>query len=94
MITTTLSLLLLLCVAPPARAAVVTFTGKNYTGYETWNWTAMTHLGFWHKPPPPVVALANQHDVRLYLDGHLPDQKQWTNADPRRGSGGQARRDA
>jgi glucosylceramidase len=69
---------------PPARAAVVTFTGKNYTGYETWNWTAMTHLGFWHKPPPPVVALANQHDVRLYLDGHLPDQKQWTNATARK----------
>ena len=72
-------LLFLLLDAEQAEAKLVTFTGGDYDGYQTWNWTAMTHLAFWTKPPPPVVALAKSNAVRLYVDSHLIDQKQWTN---------------
>ena len=62
---------------------VVAFNGGNYSGYQTWNWTALTHLGFWTKPPPAVSVLAKANNVRLYVDSHLIDQKQWTNATAR-----------
>jgi glucosylceramidase len=65
-------------------AKVVTFTGGNYSGYQTWNWTAITHLAFWTKPPSEVMTLAKKNDVRLYLDSHLIDQKQWTNETARK----------
>ena len=65
-------------------AKVVTFTGGNYSGYQTWNWTAITHLAFWTKPPSEVMTLAKKNDVRLYLDSHLIDQKQWTNKTARK----------
>ena len=49
------------------EAKLVTFTGGDYDGYQTWNWTAMTHLAFWTKPPPPVVALAKSNNVSLII---------------------------
>ena len=66
-----------------ADAAVVTFTGGNYTGWETWDWDTITHLGFWTNPPDEVHAKARASGVRLFGDAGLPDKATWTNESAR-----------
>lgn len=66
-----------------AYGAVVAFTGGDYRGYPTWDWGAITHLGFWTEPTDDVRALAHKHGVRLYADAGIPDKRQWTNATAR-----------
>ena len=73
----------------PARGAVVAFTGGNYTGWETWDWETITHLGFWTKPNDAQRDLAKAHGVRLFIDGGLPDKSDWTDASARQKFGAQ-----
>ena len=68
----------------PGSCAVVAFTGGGYKGYETWNWTAITHLGFWTAPTDSVRALAKQNGVRLFQDSQLPDPSTWTSSSSRK----------
>lgn len=56
-----------------------TFTGGDYSNYETWRWEKMTHLGFWTDPPAEVRSLASEHSgtycqhQRVYIEGiHSP----------------------
>jgi hypothetical protein len=60
------------------------FTDGDYDGWQQWNWTAITHLGFWTPPGDDVRAKAAAYGVRLMEDGHLPDAKDWLDADKRK----------
>jgi len=67
------------CLVGSAEAAVVAFSGGSFDGWQTWDWDAITHLGFWTAPSDDVVAQAKSSGVRLFQDAHLPDKEQWTN---------------
>jgi len=58
---------------------IVAFTGGNYTGWETWRWSSITHLAFWTPPTQGIRDMADKHRVRLYIDAGLPDKSTWTN---------------
>ena len=79
-------LLLALSSLAPASAAVVAFTGGDYAGWQTWNWDAITHLGFWTEPSDDVKKVAKRTGVRLFIDGHLPDKSDWSDASKRAAS--------
>lgn len=77
-------LVLLVLLALPSCAASggsnslrLAFSSGDYHGWETWNWTTITHLGFWTDPSDDVRAKATANGVRLYQDSHLPDAKDW-----------------
>jgi spore germination protein YaaH len=76
--------MLAVALCQPAAADVVAFTSGDYTEWQTWNWTTITHLGFWTNPNDDVRAMAKQHGVKLFADSHLPDQKDWTDSDKRK----------
>lgn len=63
---------------------VVAFSAGDYKGWETWNWTTITHLGFWTAPPSDVRAKAKENKVRLFQDSHLPDPDHWTDSSARK----------
>ena len=69
--------------AEPALVArdpvLFTFTGGNYLGWQTWDWDAMTHLGFWTPPSAEVRAMAKSHNVKLFKDVSV-EVKDWTSA--------------
>jgi len=73
----------LLCI-DLASGTLVAFSGAGCKGYETWNWTAITHLGFWTAPPDSVRTVAKQNGVRLFQDAHLPDPSTWTSSSSRK----------
>jgi di-N-acetylchitobiase len=47
-------------------------------GYKYYNWSRITDIGFWNTPHDDILKLANQHNVKLWQDSHLPDSKTWT----------------
>ena len=55
-----------------------------HDGYEHFNWTQITDIGFWSYPKPEVLALAQRYNVKLWQDAGLPDQKDWTDKDKRK----------
>ena len=63
---------------------VVAFTGGTYGGWKTWNWTSITHLGFWTLPPSDVRVKAKENNVRLFLDAHVPNRETWTDSSARK----------
>ena len=64
---------------------VFAFTGGDYNGYSQWDWSTITHLGFWSKPSDNVTALAKQHNVKLFHHCTTGDDpKHWTDADQRK----------
>jgi spore germination protein YaaH len=63
---------------------IVAFTSGEYKGWETWDWQAITDLGFWTAPSSEVRAKAKSSGVRLFQDAHLPDRKDWTDPDKRK----------
>ena len=60
-----------------------TFTGGDYGGWQTWDWEAMTHLGFWTLPPSEVKEQASKHGVKLFRDCSTPKPKDWLDEDKR-----------
>jgi spore germination protein YaaH len=70
--------------AQDLRKEVVAFTGGDYTGWQEWNWDAITVLGFWTDPSDEVRAKAKASNVRLFADSHLLDAKDWTDSDKRK----------
>ena len=66
-----------------ADAAVVAFTEGQDHGWQEWNFTAITHLGFWTAPSAEVQQKARANGVKLFQDSHLLDPKDWTNSDKR-----------
>ena len=62
---------------------IVAFSSGDYRGWETWNWTAITHLGFWTAPNDQVRAKAIANGVKLYQDAHLPSPDKWTDSSQR-----------
>ena len=62
---------------------IVAFSSGGYRGWETWNWTAITHLGFWTAPNDQVRAKAQANGVKLYQDAHLPSPDKWTDSSER-----------
>ena len=61
-----LPLLLPLLLVAPCSGAVVAFTGGDFSGWETWDWSAMTHLGFWSDPSDDIKATAKRAGVRIF----------------------------
>jgi GH18 family chitinase len=59
------------------RADIVAFTGGDYDGWSTWNWEAISHLGFWSEPNDAIRSRARAADVKLFIDSGLPDPKTW-----------------
>ena len=74
----------LLALVVGANAELVAFTGGDYDGWRSWDWDAISVLGFWTSPSDEVRAVAQNHSVRLFADSHLPDSKDWLDADKRR----------
>ena len=69
--------------APALSTDKITFAfvdGKD-DGYQFYNWTRITDLGFWSYPKDDVIALVKQHNVNLWQDSHLPDAKDWSSKD-------------
>lgn len=66
-----------------ANAAVVAFTDGEDHGWQNWNFSAITHLGFWTAPSAEVQQKARANGVRLFQDSHLPDPKDWGSSDKR-----------
>ena len=62
---------------------IVGFTSGDYKGWENWNWTALTHLGFWTAPNDQVRAKAQANGVKLFQDAHLPSPDKWTDSSTR-----------
>lgn len=82
-----LGLILVLFAYCPIRSegarARVAFSSGDYSGWQQWNWTTITHLGFWTAPSEEVRNKAIGNNVRLFQDSHLPDAKDWEDADKR-----------
>ena len=66
------------------ESAVVAFSGGDFDGWQTWNWDAITHLGFWSMPDADVVAQARKNSVRIFQDADLPDKEDWTDEKKRK----------
>ena len=69
--------------ASPTNDVLFAFTGGNYSGWRTWDWEAMTHLGFWTKPADDVRTMAKKHGVKLFHDCSTPTPKDWVDASKR-----------
>lgn len=57
--------------------------GKDH-GYQYYNWTRITDIGFWTYPKDEVITIAKQNNVGLWQDSHLPDAKDWGSKDKRK----------
>lgn len=68
---------------PSTSPVVFAFGGGGFDGFETWDWSTITHLGFWSKPSDDVKALAKKHNVRLFHHCTTADKTQWTDSDKR-----------
>lgn len=53
------------------------------TQWSQWNWTAITHLGFFSDPSAALQAEAHSRGIRLVQARGLPAQTQWANATAR-----------
>ena len=68
--------------APPASPVVFAY-GGGFDGYETWDWSTITHIGFWTPPSDDVKAVAKKHDVRLFHTCTTADPDHWTDSHKR-----------
>ena len=88
--TTTSILLIATAIAYFATPALSTdkitfaFADGKDDGYQYYNWTHITDLGFWSYPKDDILALVKQHNVNLWQDSHLPDAKDWSSKDKRK----------
>ena len=48
-----------------------------HEGYQYYNWTRITDIGFWTYPEAEVLELTKRYNVKLWADSGLPDQKEW-----------------
>lgn len=73
----------LLVYSGQVQGDVVAFSSGDYRGWETWNWTSITHLAFWTAPNDQVRAKAQASGVKLFQDAHLPNADKWTDSSER-----------
>ncbi len=61
------------------------FMGKDDSNsWKTWDWSGITHIGFWSDPPDDMQAQAHSKGVKLCKTGGDLDPKDWTDKSKRK----------